>query len=390
MRRASHAFRIGAALSVVVVLASMAAAEEEQAEPSPSHSSSHAEDMQERLTTLVPKIRQEKKLIGLAAMIMVDGQVIAQAADGERKKKSGIAVETKDRWHLGSITKSITATMIARLVERNQIDWKTTVGDCFPAADQIHAEYQAVTLDQLLTHTAGTPANFPIKVQFQRPEEGEKRMRARRTAVLEVLRKKPKHPPGEKYSYSNVGFTVAGAMAEAKTGQPWEDLVRQEIFTPLNLRQAGFGSPKSEGDTLSQPRGHQKLGPFKRAVGETEDNTPIIGPAGTVHMALADLCIYGNEHLLGELGEGQLLTAASYQRLHSPQLQDYAYGWVVPEETDWVKGRLIWHNGSNTMWYAMLFLLPDQHTVIAIASNDGDIKRAESAAHDIARQFAVR
>jgi len=48
---------------------------------------------------------------------MVDGKVVASAAHGERKKGSGVPIELGDRWHLGSITKSITATMIARLIE---------------------------------------------------------------------------------------------------------------------------------------------------------------------------------------------------------------------------------------------------------------------------------
>ena len=62
-------------------------------------------------------------------MVMVDGQVEAAAADGERKKGSGVPLEIGDRWHLGGITKSITATMIARLIESGQMKWTDTVGE---------------------------------------------------------------------------------------------------------------------------------------------------------------------------------------------------------------------------------------------------------------------
>ena len=70
------------------------------------------------LADLVTVLRKEHKLVGLAAMVMVDGKVMSSAAEGERKKGSGVPLELSDRWHLGSITKSITATMIGRLVNR--------------------------------------------------------------------------------------------------------------------------------------------------------------------------------------------------------------------------------------------------------------------------------
>src|SRR5262249_33804179 len=86
------------------------------------------------LADLVTDLRQEHKLVGLAAMVMVDGKVMSCAADGERKKGSGVPLELGDRWHLGSITKSITATMIGRLVESGQIMWTDTIFERFSDA----------------------------------------------------------------------------------------------------------------------------------------------------------------------------------------------------------------------------------------------------------------
>jgi CubicO group peptidase (beta-lactamase class C family) len=342
----------------------------------------------EGLKEVVSKLRVEQKLIGLGAMIMVDRKTIATAVDGERKKGSEVSLEVGDRWHIGSITKSITATMIARLVEKEKLTWSTTVAECFGESMPIHAEWQTVTLEQLLTHTSGAPPNFPVTAQFKRPPEGKERMDSRKEEVLAIVEKKPGSKAGESFKYSNVGFTIAAAMAEKKTGTPWEALVRQEVFAPLEIRQAGFGPPKDDKQPLDQPRGHKKIVFFKRAVGVEADNTPIMGPAGTVHMTLADLCIFGNEHLRGEIGKGKLLTADTYHRLHTAKLNDYAFGWVVPKENRWTDQRIIWHNGSNTMWYALLVLLPDRNAVIAVTSNDGDIRRAEAAAFQIVTEFA--
>jgi hypothetical protein len=59
------------------------------------------------LAGLITDLRKENKLVGLAAMVLVDGQVLASAADGERKAGSGVPIELGDRWHVGSVTKSI-------------------------------------------------------------------------------------------------------------------------------------------------------------------------------------------------------------------------------------------------------------------------------------------
>ena len=323
-------------------------------------------------------------------MIMVDGNVLASAVDGERKKGSGISLEIGDRFHLGSITKSMTATMIARLVERNQLKWTTTVGEILGESMQLHADWRDVSLEQLLTHSSGAPPNFPSAIQFERPPEGDERVKARKQAVAPILKKAPSSEPGSAFAYSNVGYTIAAAMAEEKTGMPWEDLVRTEVFAPLRLDNAGFGPPKDGEPNLDQPRGHQKIGSVKRAVGVEEDNTPIIGPAGSVHMTLEELCAYGNEHLRGERGQGKLLKTETYQRLHTPKLDSYAFGWLAPVKSGWADGRILWHNGSNTMWYALLVLVPDRGAVVAVTSNDGDIAKAEAAAIEIVMDFAKK
>jgi CubicO group peptidase (beta-lactamase class C family) len=304
---------------------------------------------------------------------------VASAADGERKRGSGVPIELGDRWHLGSVTKSITATMIARLVESGQMQWSDSVGERFLEAS-IHEDWKPVTLKQLLTHTSGAPANFSFWVRLIRPALGPECTQKRREAVMHVIAKKPAHPPGEKYAYSNVGYTIAGAMAETATGVSWEVLVKRKVFEPLELTGAGFGPPKSPSETLDQPRGHRALLRWKMSASDEEDNTPIMGPAGTVHMTLRDLCTYAAEHLRGELGTGKLLATETYKRLHTPELDDYACGWVKKKPTYEIPHTTYWHNGSNTMWYALVVFIPSKNMAVAVTSNDGDIVRAESAA----------
>jgi len=336
----------------------------------------------ESLANLVADLREENNLVGLAAMVTINGKLQAAAAHGERKFGSGVPVEVGDSWHVGGITGSITATMIGRLVEAGKMEWSDTLGEIFPDAS-IHEDWKPVTVRQLLTHSSGAPANFSIHVRRQQPELGPECTQARRAAVLDVLKEKPAHPPGTKRAYSNVGFTIAGAMAEQVTGETWENLVKREVFVPLALTGTGFGPPKSPNATLDQPRGHRTFLRGKVAVADDADNTSIMGPAGAVHMTLDDLCIYATDHLRGERGKGQLLSAETYEQLHTPELQQYACGWALKQASNEIPHELYWHNGSNTMWYALVVFIPEQNMVAAITSNDDDFETAEAAAWQI-------
>jgi len=150
---------------------------------------------------------------------------------------------------------------------------------------------------------------------------------------------------------------------------------------------ACFGHPQDSETELEQPRGHSKLLGFTKAAGTQDDNTPIMGPAGTIHLSLKDLLLFANEHLKGRQGRGSLLKTETFQRLHTPSLDSYAYGWVVDSPKSIDANAILWHNGSNTMWYTLVAILPDINAVIAITSNDGNIKVAEQSAWEIVKQL---
>ena len=208
-----------------------------------------------------------------------------------------------------------------------------------------------------------------------------------------MLANKPDNPAGKKFEYSNVDSTIAAAMAEKKTGATWEDLVKREVFEPLELKSAGFGPPTSPDGSLPEPRGHRPYLGAKVPASDTMDNSNIIAPSGAVRMTLADLSTYANEHLRGQLGKGKLLSAETYQRLHTPRLHDYAYGWGKKEPSKEIPYTLYWHNGSNTLWYALVVFIPEKKMVVAVAANDGDGPSAEAAAWEIVKasvkQFGV-
>lgn len=71
------------------------------------------EGYQGYLEAHLARLQYDTGLTGVAAAVMTDGRLVAAAASGERRRGSGIPVTVDDRWHVGSVTKSMTATLLA-------------------------------------------------------------------------------------------------------------------------------------------------------------------------------------------------------------------------------------------------------------------------------------
>ena len=348
-----------------------------------------AGDFQTVLESSIRQLRSDTGLTGVAAAVMTDGRFEGVAVSGERQRGTGIEVTVDDRWHAGSIAKSMTATLIAVLEHEGRLSVDTPLPELLPEIEMA-AGWRLCTLQHLLTHTAGAPANFPWKVLQVWPDSAEELVATRRRFIAEILAEEPESPCGERFAYSNVGYTIVGHIAETLAGVPYEALMAQKIFAPLELESAGFGPPKGDSPD-EEPVGHMKLLWFRFAVDPFEspaDNTPVMAPAGGLHLSIRDLARYGAIHLEGESRTAtSLLPQESWERLHTPFLENYAHGWVRYKR-EWAGGPLIWHNGSNTLWYALLMLLPAKNTVLAFATNDGAIEEAEKAFVGLARQLS--
>lgn len=330
---------------------------------------------------------RETGLMGMGAVVIQNGEIRALATEGKQEKSRDTPLSVQDKWHLGSVTKSMTATVIARLVQKGILSWDQGIESIPPGKGGIDAGWQQATLAHLLHHTSGAPANFPISIMFKDdPDNEQQLLEARLKAVQKILADAPEHAPGSQYQYSNTGYTIAAVIAEKATGKSWESLMQQELFIPLGLGSAGFGPPQDEPDN-SQPRGHKSILGFTFSVTSNADNPKLMGPAGSVHMSLTDLARYANEHLLGSSGRSQFLPHDQFSRLHQPSLDDYAKGWVIKQRPAAEGGQTLWHNGSNTMWYSLLTLLPEYDAAIAININDGRIDKAERSAIHIFRSL---
>lgn len=319
-------------------------------------------------------IREEFRLPALAAAVVLHDRLVSLGASGVRRVSSSHEVTPADKFHIGSITKSMTATLAAWLVEQGKIRWDSTLAEVFPdRARDFHPDYRRVTLQQLLAHRGGVPASLEENGLWDRLWTLATPPRRQRLYLLEqVARRPPAAPPGSNFLYSNAGYAIAGAMLEQVTDTPWEDLMRKLLFEPLGMSTAGFGAPATPA-TLDQPWGHVPTDGSYHPVppGPRADNPPALAPAGAVHGSLPDLARYMRFHLGGARGRENRLQRVSFARLHAPiEDQPHALGWLVVRR-DWAGGRALTHAGSNTTFYAVIWLAPERDFAVLVATNAG-------------------
>lgn len=283
-----------------------------------------------------------------AAVGWVEAGALEFAVAGERQASGVAPVEPDDLWHIGSLTKSMTAVLAARLVARGDVTWDASVVEGGPS------------LTSLLTHRSGLTANPGLLARAMLNRDWDAAQSDARARLIEAALRRRRAAGG--YLYSNLGYIAAGQMLADAAGTEWEALIRDELFAPLSLQSAGFGPPGRTG--LPAPWGHNASGRAIDPAGAGADNRPAFGPAGTVHLNAEAMLRYLRAHLTRD---PELLPPELWATLHTPPEGDYAMGWVRRDDGS------LWHNGSNTMWYAEAVIDHASGRAAFVAVNSGDL-----------------
>lgn len=322
--------------------------------------------LNQQITDLMKQVQEQSNVPALVGAIVTSEGLHSFGVAGVRKRGETQPVTLGDLWHLGSNTKAMTATLVAKLVEQGRLDWETTIAEVFSDASfKIHPDFQKVTMMQLLAHRSGLPPNLKLPNYL-----GKTARRERLRAVKEELAKPPQFQPGSQYQYSNLGYLIVGAMIEKITNKSWQANMTEHVFRPLKMNSAGFGGTGTPGK-LDQPWSHLEDGSPLPLNGPTLDNPPVMGPAGRVHCTIQDWSKYVADVLRGLAGKPAMLQTATYDKLTAPPYGgDYALGWIVTER-DWAGGKVLQHSGSNTMNFATVWIAPEGDFAFLACTNQG-------------------
>src|SRR6185436_14293187 len=186
----------------------------------------HAAKIQEVLA-LAHKYRQFNGTV----LVAEDGKVVYKGGFGLANMEWNIPNTPDTKFRLGSITKQFTATVILQLVEQGKIKLDGKLSDYLP--DYRKDVGNKVTIHNLLTHTSGIPSYTGLPGFFDNVSRNPYK-------VTEFVNKYAsgdlEFEPGSKFSYNNSGYFLLGAIIERVTGKTYEQVLKENIFDPLGMK----------------------------------------------------------------------------------------------------------------------------------------------------------
>jgi CubicO group peptidase (beta-lactamase class C family) len=372
-RSSRHLFRFVLSLAAVLIAAPAA--------------STGAAGRSSRLETEIAAVRSEARIPGIVAVAFADRRV-ELAVQGERRIGSNDRVRLGDRFHIGSNLKSMTATLIAALVERRRLRWDSTLAELLPDV-AMQPAYREVTIEQLLQHRGGIVALLTLNEIVAAPEFSGTPSAQRAAFAAWALAQPPAAAVGS-FAYSNGGYGLAGAIVDRVAGMSYERAMQRFVFRPLRI-EANFGWPAAENPR--QPWGHYENG---GTVVATAPDDPVfqipdwLTPAGDASMSILDYASYVLLHVEAACGRPRLLGAASFERLHripeSTDGESYSAGWV--EFDDGSGGRISAHSGSADNFYASVAYDHACSRGIAVIGNSGSTAAGDAIEELVARWIA--
>lgn len=312
---------------------------------------------------------------GAAGIVVSHDEIIDKAVVGVRRLWTKTPVTSEDKFHTGSNAKAMTATVCAALVERDLLRWETTPVDVFPELrEKILPAYRKITLEMLLRHIAGIPPYTDDEAEdyVLPPVSGvpvEEQITSFSKWLLQNL--EPVNQPGEEFSYSNAGYSIAAAMAEAVSRQSWAVLMEADVFKPLDMEGvAGKGWPAKHDPT--QPWGH--IDKDGELVPHPPDDVyqleEFLAPAGDVCLSISDYGKFLQMNLKGLQGEETILPGESIRYLHNHGNIGGGLGWgVVNLKTLENLGVFSTHAGSAGTFVCLAGISHEMDLAVGVCTN---------------------
>jgi CubicO group peptidase (beta-lactamase class C family) len=309
---------------------------------------------------------------GVGVAVIQDGKVILAKGYGS-KSLGGQPVTADTLFAIGSVSKSVTATLIAMLVDDGKLGWDDPVHkhlNNFQMQDRWLTE--EITLRDTLCHRVGLERNE--LVWYGAPYS--------RMEIIDRLRLiKLDKRIRSTFTYNNILYMAAGETAASATSKSWDDLIHERIFTPLNMPTANTSITKF-GDASNVATPHEKRDGKPIAV--KWKNIDNIGPAGSINASAKEMAEYVKFHLAkGKAGPKRLVKRDTFEVLHRPHVtlprssvslnpdakwHTYGLGWMVSDRHGhtWIE-----HGGNIDGMTASVMFLPDDGIGVVVLANLG-------------------
>jgi CubicO group peptidase (beta-lactamase class C family) len=326
------------------------------------------------------------RLPGIAVGVIEDGNVVYTRTAGETVAGSGVPITADTLFKIASNSKAMTATVLARLVQAGKLHWDDPVTRYLPGF-AMHDPWatQHMLVRDLLVHNSGLPEGGGDLMLWPEPNLFT------RQDILHGLRYiKPAYGFRSGYAYDNLLYVVAGEVATAAGGAPYEELVRRELFQPLGLSRCRVGEFRlDQAGSVAQP--HMRKGDGNVVIREDEAVVPAItmAAAGGIRCSLDDMLAWARNWLAPTPRQLQWLAPEQRRAMWtartpmpiSQRRRDwdnthyyaYAFGFRLADvDGQWT----VSHTGTLGGMYSAMMLLPDRRSGFVVMINgDGDAAR---------------
>ena len=319
--------------------------------------------------TLLPVVTgqmTEMGIPGLIVSVQTPDRGTWQAALGFSDIATRTPMDVNDHLRIGSITKSLTATVILQLAQEGRLRLDDPLAPYFPGV-----QTNAATIRQALQLTSGI-ADYTTDEFLNALADSPQRVWSPRELVGVIAGEPAMFPAGTDWYYSNTNYVMLGVVAEQVTGQPLRRLIADRIFAPLSMTGCSFPEPADATIPIPSSRGYMLStrwdrtatppAPLPGLVDVTDFNPSWGAGAGQAICTAADLAVWGRALATGEL----LDPAMQAQRLaYFPTGDPHAkYGLGIVN----ING-LVGHNGEITGYMSQTTRRESDGTVIVVLSN---------------------
>jgi CubicO group peptidase (beta-lactamase class C family) len=306
---------------------------------------------------LTPLVRKHR-VPGAQLAVYRQGETAAVEV-GELEVGSWRAVARSTAFPIGSVTKAFTATLVMVLVADDELSLDAAVGDYLPEVADLGAEF---TVRRVLSHTSGLAAD---------PRSEDAGFASLRRYAIDHCR--PRHllqPPGTGFSYSNMGYVLAGLLVEATTGMSWWEAMESILLRPLGIEPALVGARAPGGRGIAS--GHSVNTAAGRVRPVQQSVPPAEAPAGGLAVSATDLVSLARLQL--RPGRPDLLPAGSAATMRQPvagaEPFGLADGWGLGLAV-YQTGAATWvgHDGNGDGTACYFRVDPDDDWAVALTSN---------------------
>lgn len=275
------------------------------------------------------------------------------------------AVSEDSVFEIGSITKPVTATLLAELVASLDVALDDPVKRYLPTGRVMPPAEGGgpITLLELATHSSGLP-RLPVNLEVR--DENDPYATFTTDALFEGLSATPLQHRGT-VAYSNLGYALLGQVLARAVGSSYEDLVTRRVLVPLGMVDASVGPHPTQVERRLP--GHRE--------GEVVPHWTMtaIQPAGGIEASSRDLLAFGTAHASAD--PGSPLAVTQTPRLRDASDARIGLAWII-EETE--RGDVHWHNGGTGGFQSFVGFHRGSGTAIAVLTNTSDGEGPDVAA----------